>query len=146
MPRYRSVLSHAINTGVREYGWVEANMISTITRPTLPPGKVRFLTDDERSRLLTECQKSTNPYLYALVSLALYTGLRRGAVLHLKCENIDLRNRTLCIEKTKNKSTLVLPIVGEAYELINSLCSQKTEKEYIFPGKEREVGKLSLIF
>jgi len=135
--KYLSVLSHVISTGVREYEWLETNVVSTITRPTLPPGKVRFLSDEERCRLLAECRNSKNPYLYALVSLALYTGLRRGALLHLTRENIDLKNRILCIEKTKNKSTLVLPIVGEAYNIINDLCSQKTTTCYIFPGREK---------
>ena len=45
-----------------------------------------------------------------------------------------MKNRTLTIPKTKNKTTLVLPLVGECYEIIKALCSQKHNGEYIFPS------------
>jgi len=38
----------------------------------------RFLSDEERERLLISCQQSRNPYLYITVILALSTGARRG--------------------------------------------------------------------
>src|SRR5262249_40764106 len=113
------------------------NVASTVSRPPLPPNKVRFLADEERSRLLTECRKSQNKHLYALVSLAIYTGLRRGALLNLKREDIDLKNRSITIGKTKNKSTLILPLVRDCYELVKDLYSQNTETPYIFPAQAR---------
>ena len=67
----------------------------------------------------------------------MYTGLRRGALLNLNQEDIDLKNRTITIGKTKNKSTLILPLVGECYELVKDLCSQNTETPYIFPAQAR---------
>ena len=133
--KYLVLLTHALNVAMKEYGWLDRNVASTVSRPSLPPGRTRFLTDEERSRLLLECQRSKNPNLYNLVALALYTGLRRGALLHLRREDIDLKNRTLCIPKTKNKTMLVLPIVGEAYEIIKALLSQNGNDLYIFPGQ-----------
>jgi len=134
--KYLVVLTHALNIAVREYGWIDTNVASTVSRPPLPPGRVRFLTDEERSRLLLECKRSKNQHLYALVSLALYTGLRRGALLHLRRQDIDLKNRILTIPKTKNKSTLVLPLVGEACNTIKSLLYNKHNEDYIFPGQD----------
>src|SRR5215472_2754145 len=75
--------SHALNTAIREYGWIDHNIVTTVSRPPLPPGRVRYLSDAERSRFLTECKNSQNRYLYALVILALYTGLRRGSLFAL---------------------------------------------------------------
>src|SRR5262245_11061627 len=63
-------------------------------------------------------------------------GLRRGALLHLRRQDIDLKNRILTIPKTKNKSTLVLPLVGEAYNMIKSLLYKKYKENYIFPGQD----------
>ena len=140
--KYLTILNHPLNTAIKDYNWLETNVVSLVSRPSLPPVKMRFLTDEERCRLLRECERSKNPNLYALVSLALYTGLRRGALLHLKREDIDMKNRTITIGKTKNKSTLVLPIVGEAYEIINELYSKNTMNAYLFPAQgKRERGK-----
>ena len=138
--KYLVILGHTFKMAIQEYNWIDTNVVNMVPRPSLPPAKVRFLTDEERSRLLEECKRSKNQYLYALVSLGLYTCLRRSSLLNLKREDIDLKNRTLCIPKTKNKSTLILPIVGEAYEIIKNLCFQKTDKEYIFPGQEKGKG------
>ncbi len=142
--KYLVLITHSLNIAVKEYGWLDKNVASTVSRPSLPPNKVRFLSDEERSRLLDECKKSQNKHLYALVSLAMYTGLRRGALLNLKLEDIDLKNRTLTIGKTKNKSTLILPLVGECYELVKDLCFQSncvvegsTGTSYIFPAQAK---------
>jgi len=125
---------------MKEYGWVHQNVASTVSRPPLPPGRVRFLTDEERTRLLEECRNSKNHFLYPLVVLALYTSLRRSSLLNIQKQDIDLNKGTLCIPRTKNKTTLVLPLVGEAYTLVKDLCSQNTGSGYLFPGQEKGKG------
>ena len=77
--KYLIILSHAFNIAIREYGWLDHNPVNSVSRPPLPQGRIRYLSDEERARLLHECKKSQNRYLYALVILALATGLRRGA-------------------------------------------------------------------
>ena len=48
-----------------------------------------------------------------------------------------MNNKTLTIGKTKNKTTLVLPLVGEALDIIKDLYSQNARTAYLFPGKEK---------
>ena len=50
---------------------IEANMRA---------GRVRYLSDNERERLLEACKHSESPNLYPLVVLTLSTGMRRGDV------------------------------------------------------------------
>jgi len=133
--KYMSIITHSLNIAVKEYGWLHQNVASTVSRPPLPPIKVRFLSDDERNRLLEECKKSKNPYVYALVSLAIYLGLRRGSLLTIKKSDIDLNNKMITIMKTKNKTTLVLPLVDKAYDLICDLYDQNTTNKYLFPSQ-----------
>jgi integrase len=64
-------------------------------KPKVPRGRVRFLSDDERQRLLAACQASRNPYLYTIVVLALATGARRGELLTLRWPDVDLKRDTL---------------------------------------------------
>ena len=48
-----------------------------------PRGRVRFLSDEERQRLLDACTTSKNKSLYTIVVLALATGGRRQELLSL---------------------------------------------------------------
>jgi integrase len=53
--------------------------------------RVRYLTDDERTRLLKVCRVSSWPKLYLMVVLALTTGARKGELLALTWGDIDFR-------------------------------------------------------
>lgn len=53
-------------------------------------GRVRYLSNDERERLLTACQASPWPRLYLLVLMAITTGARRGELLGLRWKDIDI--------------------------------------------------------
>ena len=81
--KYLVTLSHVFTTAIKEYQWCEMNPCTRVSRPKQPPGRVRFLSDAERTRLLVECKKSRNTHVSALVTFALYTGLRRGSLLGL---------------------------------------------------------------
>jgi integrase len=132
---YIGTLSRALTIAIREYDWLDHNVVSTITRPPKSPGKTRYLTDDERSRLLTECQRSKNPHLYDLVVVALYTGLRRGSLFSLRCQDVDSTKKILTVPHMKNKTHLILPLLGEAYEILTRRCTGRAGAEYIFPEK-----------
>lgn len=73
--------------------------------------KTRFLSDDERRRLLEACRASTWPRLYLLVLLALTTGARKGELLGLRWGDIDLERAEASIATTKNGDPRVLPLV-----------------------------------
>lgn len=50
-------------------------------------GKLRFLSDEERARLLLACKASKWPRLYLLVLLGLTTGARKGELLGLRWQD-----------------------------------------------------------
>src|SRR5262245_32439163 len=45
-----------------------------------------------------------------------------------------LKTRTITIPKTKNKTTLVLPLVGEAFDLVQGLLADNPTSPYLFPS------------
>ena len=57
-------------------------------------GRTRFLSDDERKRLLSSCLQSNWPKMYLLVLMALTTGARKSELLYLRRKDIDLKYRT----------------------------------------------------
>jgi integrase len=58
--------------------------------------------------------------------------LRRGSLLGLTTENVQVEKGIVYLEKTKNGSRLALPLVGEALTLARNLCAE-TVSGYLFP-------------
>jgi integrase len=56
--RNMSALSHAFTIAVKEWGWIENSPTSKVTKPREPRGRVRFLDEEERQRLLEACKVS----------------------------------------------------------------------------------------
>jgi len=81
--QYLRTLSHALSLAVREWGWLEANPLRRVQYLPEPRGRVRFLDEGERPRLLTACRASDNRMLYPVVMLALATGARKMEILGL---------------------------------------------------------------
>lgn len=73
--------------------------------------KTRYLSDDERQRLLQACQASSWPRLYLLVLMALTTGARKGELLGLRWGDLDLERAEARVLVTKNGDPRVLPLV-----------------------------------
>jgi len=93
--RYLAALSHAFTIAVREWQWCEDNPVGKVSKPREPRGRVRFLSEDERGKLLESCKISRNPSLHTIVVLALSTGARRGELLGLRWANVDLKRGML---------------------------------------------------
>lgn len=81
--RYLAALSAAFKAAVREWFWLGESPMPRVARGPESRGRVRFLSDEERRRLLDACRQSANRYLYLVVLLALSTGARRGELLSL---------------------------------------------------------------
>jgi len=56
--RYLAALSVAFTHAVKEWEWMEDNPMRKVTKPKESRGRVRFLSDDERPRLLKACKES----------------------------------------------------------------------------------------
>lgn len=116
--RYLAVLSHAFTVARKEWGWVESNPVFAVTKAKEPRGRVRFLSDDERERLLAACRTSPSKWLYPVVILALSTGMRSGEVMGLTWGRVDMKHGRILLEDTKNNERRVIPLVGHALVLL----------------------------
>lgn len=132
--RYLAVLSHTFTIACKEWGWLRDNPVSLITKPKEPRGRVRFLSDEERQRLLNACEESKNPYLLTIVVLALSTGMRLGEIINLTWANIDLERSWIILEDTKNGERRQVPIKGKAFSLLKKLSDNRLVcSEFVFP-------------
>jgi integrase len=81
-----------------------------VTKPREPRGLIRFLDDEERTRLLKACKESKNPYLYIVVVLALSTGMRHGEIINLTWKDVELDKGKIVLHETKNGESWTLYI------------------------------------
>lgn len=151
--RYMAALSHCFTVAVNEWEWMEDSPMRKVKKPTEPRGRVRFLSDDEtvsgklvegeRTRLLKACQKSSNPYLYPVVVLALSTGMRQGEIMGLTWDAVDLHQGRITLTETKNGEIRVVPLVGKALELLKS-HPRRIDTPLLFPGKVKKFSPMDL--
>jgi len=141
--RYLAALSHAFTIAVREWQWCADNPVRKITKPKEPRGRVRFLSEDERQRLLAACKVSRNSSLYIIVVLALSTGARRGELLSLHWSDVDLKRGILTFRETKNGETRAVPLTGYALDVMTQHAKiRRLDTSFVFPDSTgtRPVG------
>jgi integrase len=131
---YLATLEHAFKLAVEEWLWLEASPMARVRKPKEPRGRVRFLNDDERHRLLDACRASTNRMLYPLVMLALATGARKMEVLGLTWPHVDLGRAMMTLHDTKNGESRSIPLTGEAFAVMQGYAKvRRLDTPLVFP-------------
>jgi integrase len=143
--RYMAALSHAFTVAVKEWGWLEDSPVRKVRKPTEARGRVRFLDDDERMRLLEACKESRNNWLYPCVILALSTGMRQGELMGLKWKDVNLKDGFIILHETKNGDRRRVPLAGHALELLRDHAKvRRLDTDLLFPGKTHKDKPIDL--
>ncbi len=133
--RYMTVLSHLFTVAMNEWELIENHPMNKLSKLKEPRGRVRFLDDNERKKLLDACRQSKHTALYTIVVLALSTGARRGEITNLRWADVDFKRKVITLHETKNGERRILPLAGHAYE-----CMAQHEKirridtDFVFPA------------
>ena len=131
--QYLATLSGALRLACEEFGLPD-NPLHQVRRPAEPLWRVRFLSADERHRLLGACQQSANAYLYLIVVLALSTGCRRNELCRLRWPEVDLERGLVRLRTTKNKHPRAVPVTGLALELLRvHAATQRSGVDWLLP-------------
>ena len=94
-----TILHGALKKAVK-CGLIIRNVCEAVELPRGAKKERRVLTFEEQEILLTELKKDRWGAAYIF---ALFTGLRRGEVLALRWDDIDLDNGIICVNKTLNR-------------------------------------------
>lgn len=120
--RYMGALSHALNTAVNEWGWIDKSPMIGVRKPKVDNERRRFLSDDEIQRVLTEAKGSENRFLYTVVLLALSTGMRLTEIMSLRWRNVLVEDGAdmglLVMENTKNGDARTSPLAEDAFKAV----------------------------
>lgn len=107
--RYKAVLSAMFKYAVRE-DYLKENPVDGVFVEATPNKVERYLSDEERIKLLTECKQSTWEKMYLLVLLAITTGMRKSELINLRWTDVDFDKRLAKLTDTKNGESRNNPI------------------------------------
>lgn len=132
--RYLSALSKNLSVAVNEWGWIDDTPIRKVSKPAEGKGRERYLSREERKRLLEECKNSRNLNLFPIVSIAILTGMRFGEIANLRWGNLDFEQGIITLLQTKNGEIRYVPLTKEAEKIFKESPSfGNSQQSLIFP-------------
>jgi integrase len=121
--RELAYISAIINHARREWSINVPNPVQMVRKPQSPQARARVLTDEEVAKLLQSLEPigRRSHWTKPVVQLALATAMRRGELLSLRWEHIDLTGRTAFLPDTKNGDSRTVPLSSVAVQVLEQL-------------------------
>lgn len=113
--RKLNILKRMLNLAKKRWMWVrDVPPIEMERRADVK--RLRYLSYVEYHKLLQHCEE----WLRKIVTVAAWTGLRKGNILGLRREQVNMFARTITLagSETKNEEPLIIPIATPAYEAL----------------------------
>ncbi|PYT48493.1 MAG: recombinase XerD [Acidobacteria bacterium] len=97
----------------------------------------RFIQAEEMLPFLKAVKNERSRDLRDLIYLALYTGARRGNVLAMRWEQVDLENAMWTIPEGEAKAgeAIHVPLMPFAIEMLKKRQAKDGKSEFVFPGR-----------
>ncbi len=139
--RELAYFSSIINHARREWGINIANPVILVKKPSAPASRARTLDENEMARLMAALkpQGRRSKWMLPLVLFALETAMRRGEILALRWNCIDMKNRTAHLELTKNGDSRTVPLSSAAVNILAEL--PRSIDGRVFPMKAGAVAE-----
>ena len=143
---------HLLNRAVA-WGYLKANPARGIKRAKEAPGRTRYLSSDEREKLLNgtdvtikakdgrawTMRREPNPALRLYILGALQTGARRGELAALTWADVGMKARTVTFRHTKNGHARTVPMTDTLREALAALPRPLSPEAGVFPEREPQV-------
>ncbi len=131
--RVLACLKHMVNKGVQWEMASEETLKKVRNVKLLEENneRLRFLTVEECQNLIGCCSNHLSP----IVTVALHTGMRRGEILGLKWEQVDLNHGFILLDTTKNGERREIPIDGTLEKMFENM-PHGVESDYVFTDKD----------
>jgi integrase len=126
--RELACLKRVFNLGI-QWGKTESNPVREVKFFREDGRRERVLSPAEIGNLLVACTDHSRP----MVMLALHTGMRRGEILGLTWDRVDLLNDVITLMRTKSGKPRRVPLNEVLRELLNGL---PRDGAYVFGGEQ----------
>lgn len=133
-------LLHTLFNKAIDWGWEGTNPCIGVKK-FKEKSRERFLHGDELPRFFEALNNELNSTLKDFFYICLLTGARRGNVLSMKWDDINLERKTWTIPDTKNGESQTIALPDEAVEI---LCKRTiiAKKEWVFPSPSSASGHI----
>lgn len=130
---YLAVLSRLYRAAERDFGipLPMGNPVKSIRLPSVSNARDRRLVGDEEARLMAAIDASRSKHLKSIVVLALETAMRRGEILSLRWEHIDLPSQVAHLPSTKNGESRNVPLSSRAVVVLRGLSRSISGRVFI---------------
>jgi integrase len=119
-----AILSHLFEIARLEWGMESLqNPVRKIRLPPVPEGRDRRLDPGELEKLLNACSVE----LSMIVRFAIETAMRRGEILSMVWERVDLDKRIVLLSETKNGKRRAVPLTGEAVSVLRTRSESRID-------------------
>lgn len=136
-----SVLKHMFSLAL-EKGWALKNPAEALKTPRRPSTSVKTLTKAEFARLW----RGSPIWIRPCLILAVSCGLRRGEILALRAEDIDIVERCITVRHRGNRIRKV-PLGNSVISVLESLKGAvRKSTELLFSEAQMTAGNLSQTF
>lgn len=119
--RNLTLIKTVYNRAVAWGDYAGANPTAGVQRRPENPSRLRYLSLKEMEAFLSVCRRPEYARLYPLVVCALFTGMRRGEILAMDWQNINLESRTIYILHSKSGKPREIPIADKFSEVLGGL-------------------------
>ena len=129
--RELNVLQHCLEVARREWNIpILTNPVGQITLPPASKSRNHRPTPEDLGKLIKGCRLGRTPLLAPVIIIAIETGMRRGEIVSMRWEDLDLEAGTLHIPVTKNGHSRTIPLTSRATTLLQDL---PRNDERVFP-------------
>lgn len=123
--KYCALLSHIFNTATKRWRLKVSNPIATMELPAAGKARDRRLKKGEAETLLAVLEKE-NTYAAAYARLAIETAMRRGELLGLLWDDVNLKSKVAELRDTKNGDARRVPLSSVAIKVLRALPKPHT--------------------
>ncbi|WFL76869.1 tyrosine-type recombinase/integrase [Altererythrobacter arenosus] len=120
--RELSLLHHVFDTAQKQWGiYLGGNPTEDVIQPKVRDQRSRRLSPAEQVRLEQALSTCRNAQVKLVVQFALETAMRRGEILSLRWENINLEQRSAHIAQTKTDTPRTIPLSAKATAILQEV-------------------------
>lgn len=122
-----NLLHRAYKTAAEEWGVVLPNGIPRTKRPSMPKGRDMRVPPEDVDRLVAVTE---SPELKVIIRFAAETAMRRGEIVGIRWEHVNLQRRSVYLPETKTDQPRTVPLSSVALDLLESMGPEDAGKVF----------------